>query len=135
MSMSRAHDPKVYAKALAEVASGPLPAEKERAIVKNFAKLLIARGDRRLAPKILVAAEKMIRAREGRRKVEIASARPLEGKLRTEAHRFVKKSDIVEEKVDSALVAGIKVTVDDERQFDASLARKLAALFADPAQS
>jgi F0F1-type ATP synthase delta subunit len=42
---------------------------------------------------------------------------------------MVKKDDVVVERIDPALVAGMKMTVNDEEQFDGSLQRKLASLF------
>jgi len=122
------HDPKAYAKALAAIAAGSLPAEKERTIVKNFTRLVTERAGRTQWPKFLAAAEKALREKEGIRKVAIETARPL-----TDAHRefktLLKKDDVVEEKVDLALVAGVKITIDDSRQYDGSLRAKLNKLF------
>ena len=39
------------------------------------------------------------------------------------------KGDVVEEKINPDLVAGIKITANDEMQFDASLKRKLDDVF------
>lgn len=122
------HDPRTYAKALAAVAAGPLSAEKERTIIGNFARIVTERVGRTQWPKFIAAAEKALREKEGLRKVTIESARPL-AHLESEFKHLIKKSDIVEEKVDPELVAGVKVTIDDSLQYDGSLRAKLNKLF------
>ena len=44
-------------------------------------------------------------------------------------HAFVRVHDIVHEKIDPTLVAGIKVTINDEMQFDGTMKAKLDKLF------
>lgn len=122
------HDPRTYAKALAEVAAGPLSPEKEREIAQNFARVVTERAGRKQWPKFLAAAEKALREKEGLRKVTIESARPIKD-VRAELKGFLEKEDVIEEKVDPEVVAGIKITLNDARQFDGSLARKLNELF------
>jgi F0F1-type ATP synthase delta subunit len=43
--------------------------------------------------------------------------------------KIAKKSDIVEEKINPDLIAGIKITINDEMQFDGSFAKKVKELF------
>ena len=97
--------------------------------MKNLLQTVERNGDRRLLPQILAATERILREQEGLRKVTVESARPLKD-ARAQLKGFLEKHDILEEKVDPAIVAGIKVTVNDERQFDGSLATKLNSLFA-----
>jgi len=123
------NDPKLYAKALAAVAAGPLDPEKEERLVRNFLRLIQERGAIKQLPKIIAAAEKALRQKEGVRKVTIESARPL-GNARATFGQILKQSDIVEEKINREIVAGVKITLDDSRQFDGSLAHKLNRLFA-----
>lgn len=122
------HDPRAYAKALAAVASGPLSPAKEKEIVRNFTRIVTERAGRTQLPKFLAAAEKAMREKTGVRKVSIASARPLKNAT-DEFKKILRGSDVIEEKVDAELVAGVKITIDDSRQFDGSLRRKLDALF------
>lgn len=123
------YDPKTYAKALAAVAAGPLSPAKEKAIIQNFTRAVMDRGGRKQWPKILAASEKALREGEGIRKVTVESARPLDD-VRARLKSFIQKEDVVETKVDPEIVAGIKITLDDSRQFDGSLSKKLTALFA-----
>lgn len=117
--------PELYAKALAAVAHGNLAPAKEREIVKNFLTLVRANGDGGKLPKIVEAAEKLLRAKTGRRRVVIESARPLGILLK----KFSAGADAVEEKIDPALIAGVRITVNDELQYDGSLRHKLDTLF------
>jgi F0F1-type ATP synthase delta subunit len=120
--------PKFYAKALAEVAAGQLSPAKEKEIIENFTKAVMDRGGRKQWPKIIAAAEQAMREKEGLRKVTVESARPLKN-AESDLKGFIRKEDILEEKVDPEIIAGIKITLDDARQFDGSLSRKLNRLF------
>jgi F0F1-type ATP synthase delta subunit len=121
---------KMYASAFAAAAAGKLSPVEEKKIVKNFTELVRRNGDGALLPKIIGEADRLLRAKEGVRKFVIETARPLKGRLQQEVRRVVRDKDVMEEKVDPGIVAGIRVTVDEERQFDASLSRKLQKLFA-----
>ena len=121
-------DPVAYGKAFAAVASGKLSPAKEKEILKNFLDLIARHGLRKNLPKILAAAQKALREDEGLRKVTIETAREQKN-VRAEIGDILKKSDIIEEKVDPEIVAGVKITLDDTRQYDGSLARKINALF------
>jgi F0F1-type ATP synthase delta subunit len=120
--------PKLYAKALAEVAAGHLSPAKEKEIIQNFTKAVMDRGGRKQWPKIVAAAEQALREKEGLRKVTVESARPLKD-AQSDLKGFIRKEDVLEEKVDPEIIAGIKITLDDARQFDGSLSRKLNRLF------
>jgi F0F1-type ATP synthase delta subunit len=122
------YDPRLYGKALAEAAAGALDPKKEQEIIRNFMRIVMERGDDKKWPKILAAAEKALREKEGRRKITIETARAQKD-VRKEFSSVLKPSDIIEEKVDPEMIAGVKVTIDDSRQFDGSLARKMAKLF------
>ena len=124
------HSVRTYAKAFSEVAAGKLDKASEDKIVKNFSALVQKNGDSGHWSAILKESAKMLREKEGRRSVVIETARPLDGALRKKLQDILKEGDIVEEKVDATLVAGVRVTVNEESQFDASLSRKLQKLFA-----
>jgi F0F1-type ATP synthase delta subunit len=123
------YKPELYAKAFARAAEGPLSPAAEKKLVENLIATATKNGDRNALPKILAEAEKLLRRKEGVRKVVIASARPLGKEAKAEVKKLLKKGDVVEEAVDPELQAGITVTVDDELQFDGSLRHKLDKLF------
>ena len=79
------------------------------------------------SPDEMDEAKKMIREKEDRRSVVIETARLLSA--RGLAEEILKPSDVVEEKIDPELIAGVRITINDELQFDGSLRRKLNELF------
>jgi F0F1-type ATP synthase delta subunit len=97
-------------------------------LAKRFAQLIAKNGDTHHAPKIVAATEKLLHAAAGTKKVTLVAARPSE-KIRSAFRHIIGAKDTVEEKVDPSLVAGVKVLINDEVQFDASLKRKLDKLF------
>jgi len=123
------HKTEDYAKVLAAIISEPLTAEEERKVVANFFFLLKKNGDSRGAKKIIDAAEKLLRKKSGGRKIVLESARPLKEPAGRILAGVARAGDEIEEVVNPKLIAGIKVTVNDESQFDGSLSRKLEKMF------
>ncbi len=120
---------RLYAAAFAELAAGRLKPEDEKRLTANLVKLAVRNGDSHQLPAILRETDRLLRAKTGRRKVVIDSARPLTKKMQDELSRVLNKDDVLEMRIDPALVAGVKLTVDDQSQFDGSLRRKLGRLF------
>jgi F0F1-type ATP synthase delta subunit len=117
----------IYAKALVAVlddAKGP-KAGHDAEIAKNFLALVIKNGDEAHLKKILEEASRFARGKSGIRKVTIASARELSPAQNKTVEQFVKPGDVVEQRIDPDLIAGIKIIVNDEMQFDGSLRNKL----------
>jgi F0F1-type ATP synthase delta subunit len=90
-------------------------------------------GDWHNLPKILAAADRELRARTGRRAITIASARNLDTANRKLLASLIRAEDVVREETDPALVAGVRVTIENELQLDGTLARKLNRLFPETA--
>ncbi len=120
----------LYAKAFAAAAAaGTLsPAEKTK-LVKNFLAAIAKNNDTHELAKIYAAAEKMLREKTGVRKIVVESARKITQSPREILGKLLRASDMVETKIDPALIAGIKIIVNDDEEFDGSLARKLQKLF------
>ncbi len=118
----------IYAQALVEVLGGPDAERNKERIAENFIALIRKNGDEMHLRKILEEASRMSRGRSGLRKVVVDSARALTEAQRKEVGRLLRKEDVVVERIDPSLVAGIKVTVNEELQFDGSLAKKLNAV-------
>jgi F0F1-type ATP synthase delta subunit len=124
--------PHVYAKALVEVLSAPAigssaaPGKKtDDELAKNFLALVRRNGDERYLRKILEEASRFARGKSGVRKVTVESARALIPSQKALIARFAKPGDMVEERIDPDLIAGIKIILNDEMQFDGSLKNKL----------
>ena len=124
------HSVNDYAHAFAAVAAGKHSPAEQAKLVQNFVSLVRRNGDAALLPKVLGEAGRLVREKEGIRKLTIETARPLAGKMRESVRHMAHAKDVVEEKVVPELVAGMRVTIDDERQFDASLSHKLQKMFA-----
>jgi F0F1-type ATP synthase delta subunit len=118
----------IYAKALVEVLgdSRGRAGKSDEAIAKNFMELVRKNGDEGHLRKILEEASRFARGKSGVRKVTIESARALGPAQRKELQHFVKPGDVVEERIDPDLIAGIKIILNDEVQFDGSLKNKLS---------
>ena len=119
--------PHIYAKALVEVLSAP--AERgvmsDDEIAKNFLAIVRKNGDEGHLRKILEEASRFARGKSGVRKVTVESARALGPSQKVAVGHFIRPGDMVEERIDPELIAGIKVVVNDELQFDGSLKNKL----------
>jgi len=118
----------MYAKALAEVILSAKPTESDR-IVKNFLALMERNGDAAHMEKVLEEAARFARGKSGVRKVVLQFARTPSAAQRKEAGALMRNGDVVVEAIDPALVAGMRVVVDDEHQLDGSLKGKLDKLF------
>lgn len=118
---------KIYAKALSEVildkkAAGP---EQQRRTVNNFLALLAKNGDLGKAKEILKIAQDITLKKQGKRKIILETARKLTAGQKKLLDNFLKAGDIVEEKVNPELIAGIKIIINEEKQFDNSMLSKL----------
>lgn len=119
------HSTSRYAQALARVILGAEIGEKK--LTENFLKLLERNGDIKKAGRILAQAEQLILKKTGNKKVILEIARKNDTKNVIKS--FIKKGDMIEEKINPALIAGVKIIVDGERQLDFSLQKKLQEVF------
>ena len=117
---------RIYAKALVD-----LMAEKksvnEKKMVDNFLKILQKNGDLKKAKQIILLAEKLYLQKTGNKNIIIETARKISSKGMLDY--FVKKNDVVEEKVNPEIIAGIKIIINNEQQLDFSLSKKLEEVF------
>jgi len=118
---------KLYAKALSDVIAKRKVDEKK--IIKNFIKFLISSGYTKKTNQILDLAEEMLLKKQGKRKIIFETARSLTPKTRAFLEEFVKEGDVVKEKINQDLVAGIKITVNNEKQFDNSILNKINNIY------
>lgn len=114
---------KLYAKALAEILSKK--GIDEDKVASNFVKLLIKSGQERKAKEILGLAEDMLLSKQGKRKITLETARRLTAGNRALLKEFAKEGDVIKEKIDHELIAGVKITINNEKQFDNSMLNKI----------
>lgn len=120
----------IYAKALAEAITSPeAKGARGAEIAANFLALLRKNGDEAHARKIIEEAARMARGKGGIRKLTVESARPLTVAQEKMVRALTKPEDVVETRIDPELIAGIRVIMNDELQFDGSLRGKLDKIF------
>lgn len=107
------------------------PEKEKSATVKRFVRLLEKNGDISRAEKITAAVEKLMVKAKGGRWATLEFARPIEPKVKRRITNIFSSRDKIEEKINTALIAGVRVTLDGEKEFDNSLQRKLKKLFGD----
>ncbi len=118
---------KEYAKALADIISKEPSQSEQTKIVKNFLDFLKKNNDEKKAKEIIAMAQSMHLKKSGKRKVTIETARKINAKELIKP--FLKDGDVVEEKINKELIAGIKIIVNSEAQLDFSMLRKINNLF------
>ena len=114
---------KLYAKALAEILFKK-PAD-EKKIVNNFVKLLVSSGYESKTKEILNLTEDFLLAKQGKKKITFETARRLTADNRAKLKEFAQEGDIVKEKINHELIAGVKITINNEKQFDNSMLNKI----------
>ena len=118
---------KLYAKVLAEIISkkGGVSATDEKKIVNNFVKLLLSSGFEKKSKEILDLTEDLLLAKRGKKKVTFETARKITAGQKKMMDNFIDNGDVVKQKINPELIAGIKIIINDSRQFDSSMQSKL----------
>lgn len=120
---------KSYATALAEILEKDLIAAEQKKVALNFIKLLIKNGDLGKAKKILDQAQDILLIKKGKRKITIESARRVTAANKKLLQSVAKEGDIITNKINPDLIAGIKIIINDSKQFDASMQKRLQSIF------
>jgi F0F1-type ATP synthase delta subunit len=121
---------KNYGQALAEeVLKKENPSQGD--VARNFIDMLKRSGDEAHAGKIIKEAERVLRKEGGVRSVVFESARPLGAAQQKSLAVFSRSGDVVSYRTDPRLIAGVRILVDDEKEFDGSLKGKLDKLLGD----
>ena len=114
---------KAYAKALVEL----MAQKNNKKYLAGFLDFLQNNGDMKKASQIILLAESLFYKKTGKRKVILETARKIERKNLLKD--FFQEGDMVEEKINPELIAGIKLIVNNEKQLDFSLQKKLNEVF------
>jgi len=109
------YKPKQYARALMRV---------KKLDISIFLALLKKNGDIKKLKEILIASEKLLLEKSGNKKVVVETARKTSA-----GKQFVEKGDILEEKINPDLIAGVKITINGEQQLDFSMKKILNNIF------
>ena len=117
-----------YAKALAAATVNAKSGDNAR-IIRNFTGLLQKSGDETHAGKIIKEASRILLLWDGGREIVFESARPLGVTPQKAFQEFATPKDVVTLRTDPGLIAGVRVVINGEREFDGSLKGKLDKLF------
>ncbi|MCX6713175.1 MAG: F0F1 ATP synthase subunit delta, partial [Candidatus Vogelbacteria bacterium] len=119
---------KDYARALA-LALKERGATEQGKIVKRFIAMVNRFGDGGNLPRIIEEYERQETSDRGGRSVTLEFAREAKGGTVEELMRHFKKEDRVTLKLNPALFAGVRITLDGEKELDLSLAGRLGRMF------
>ncbi|MCL4392232.1 F0F1 ATP synthase subunit delta [Patescibacteria group bacterium] len=120
---------KLYAKVFSEVTKGKSPEEIKK-MAERLAGLIDRNGDAGRKEEILKFAERYARELRGKHLLNVETARELPDHFYEEiAEKLGKGKYDIEKHINEELVAGAKLTVDDERELDMTLRTILKNLF------
>ncbi len=97
-------------------------------MVAGFLSFMKKNRDERKLKEILKLAEKLYFKKTGNKKIILETARHFNFKNSELINNLVNKGDVVVEKINQELIAGVKIVVNEERQLDMSLFKKLQEL-------
>jgi len=97
-------------------------------LVKNMLTVLKRTGDISHAERIIYAIERELTRKNGGHVITVQTARTVSDILQKKITESFTKEDIIKEQIRPELGAGIRVVVDDEREYNASLQYKLKRL-------
>ncbi len=123
------YTPLQYAESLYEALKGKQGVEYTQ-VIQNFLHIVRKNHDYNLLNRIVRGYEKVFLARNGLKKVEVASASPLSENIKTEIKKIMGNALILEETINQELGAGITITVNDSLYIDASARTRIHNLFA-----
>jgi len=118
------YKPEIYAKALIAVIE-KVPENKRDKITKRFVELVIDSGDIGRGDKILEAIQKLWAKETGRNLIKLEFARPVEKEIINKLKKNLSEKDLIEITQNPDLIAGVRVTINDEKELDNTLRHKL----------
>lgn len=117
-----------YARAVLESLKDKSPS-KRREVLKNFLAVLRKNRDAGRLNRILKEVERESLKGAGVKKVAVESAVELSRKTKREIEEILGRKIVMREKINPAMLAGVKITVDDELLIDATASRQLSQMF------
>lgn len=121
--------PDVYAEAFVKTLAGRHVSET---VIERFIASIRKHNDWARRNNIIRACEKKMRQRDGKELITIESARELSLAQREKLSLAWKgKNQDIEYRINPSLIAGVKIVIDEEKQFDGSLRRKLDKMFSE----
>jgi F0F1-type ATP synthase delta subunit len=122
------YSPENYAIALTAELKKVSSADHDK-LVKNFVAQIYRHGDFPALDKIEKAVEAELAKAAGGKVVEVEFAREVDKKSAELLTGKFTKNDVVKFRTNPSLVAGVRITVDGEKELDGSLRGKLNKIF------
>ncbi|MDP2741283.1 MAG: F0F1 ATP synthase subunit delta [bacterium] len=119
------YTPKIYAFAFCEATNNAKNNADIDRCIKNLLLLIKANRDQKKIKNILFDVEKLITQKMGGRLLSIESARELSPANEKMIKSLIKPTDIVEKRINSQLIAGVKININDELLLDGSFSTKI----------
>jgi len=118
--------PELYAEAFIQALDESAGHASRDALVASLLAVIEKNGDNARKVKILNAVRRAFIKKRGGREITIETARVQQ---HIDLGRYFTKEDEIETRVNPDLVAGLRITIDGERELDTSLHRKLSRMF------
>jgi len=90
---------------------------------------LAKEGLEKKSKEILNLAEEMLLVKQGKSKITFETARKITASQKKLLDSFVKNGDVVKEKINPEIIAGVKIIINNSKQFDSSMQSKLQNIF------
>lgn len=123
-----------YAGAFREALSSA-PAAMQGELLRRFLNVVRKHGGRSRIGEIVRTIEALEVRERGGRWIELEFARPMDNRILGRFRTRTTRRDHLNVRINPGLVAGVRITMDGEIEFDHSLKRKLEKLFSYGAQS
>lgn len=123
--------PRLYARALVKILGATRTTEAKLKVLKRLITVVKRHGDERHLTKIAAALEQEFLKQSGRRRVTIETARPLAEPEQRKIQKLLQPTDVVTKEVLPELMAGFRLTINNERQLDGTLQKKLNCLISN----
>ena len=118
----------LYAKSFIEVVSATSQ-EKRDKIISNFLKIIRKNGDYLRIKKIFTAIREAEVKKRGGRIINLELAREIPENLITHLKSYFSKKDYISISVRPDLIAGLRILIDNEKELDTTMKRKLKKIF------
>jgi F0F1-type ATP synthase delta subunit len=122
------YEPEIYAQTFADLLEKTKESEQNN-LIKKFVLLIKKNGDLNGSEKIITSTQNYLSKKTGGRIVNIETASKLEDIDLQKITSNFKKSDVIKIIINPELLAGIRITINNEEELDYSLARKLKKMF------
>lgn len=122
------YSPRLYARAFVETVAAA-PGEKQGRLLVRFLQVIKKNGDWPLRKKIFRQTRKLMIKKAGGRIITLEFAREVSKEPVEKLQNSFSAKDYIETTVRPELLAGVRILIDEDRELDFTLKKKLRKLF------